>query len=227
LSPFALRSLSIVGNRSRMRSARAIPRRQLKKDALAAAKANLAIVEQNRLLMSLQPPSPVTWSLVISLILWSLFLFCGFGVLSEANPTTIIALAFGAISVASAMFLILYLTQPYSARLGSAIDDPTDARDDRQIAPRAGTPPNIFAARRRGHLESNQAGVVALGAMAEILQKIQAAICTIALPRLRPSPSRQEAGVAGRFGKWANSTRSGHSRSTLGMSGKDEKADLY
>ena len=41
------------------------------------------------------------------MILWSMFLFCGFGVLSGTNPTTIIALAFGAISVASAMFLIL------------------------------------------------------------------------------------------------------------------------
>jgi hypothetical protein len=37
-------------------------------------------------------------------------LFCGFGVLSGTNSTTII----GAISVTSAMFLILDLTQPYS-----------------------------------------------------------------------------------------------------------------
>ena len=58
--------------------------------------------------------SPVAWSLVTSVILWSMFLFCGFGVLSGTNPTTIIALAFGTISVASAMFLILDLTQPYS-----------------------------------------------------------------------------------------------------------------
>ena len=71
-------------------------------------------MEQTRLLMSLQLSSPVAWSLVTSVIIWSMFLFCGFGVLSGANPTTIIALAFGAISVASAMFLILDLTQPYS-----------------------------------------------------------------------------------------------------------------
>jgi hypothetical protein len=51
---------------------------------------------------------------VTSVIIWSMFLFCGFGVLSGTNPTTIAALAFGAISVASAMFLILDLTQPYS-----------------------------------------------------------------------------------------------------------------
>jgi hypothetical protein len=90
------------------------PKTPAQKDALAAAKANFALMEQTRLLMSLQLTSPVAWSLVTSVILWSMFLFCGFGVLSGTNPTTIIALALGAISVASAMFLILDLTQPYS-----------------------------------------------------------------------------------------------------------------
>jgi hypothetical protein len=71
-------------------------------------------MEQTRLLMSLQLSSPAAWPLVTSVILWSRFLSCGFGVLSGTNPRTIIALAFGAISVASAMFLILDLTQPYS-----------------------------------------------------------------------------------------------------------------
>ena len=84
------------------------------KEALAAAKANLALMEQTRLLMSLQLSSPVAWSLLTSVIFWSMFLFCGFGVLSGTNPTTIVALGLGAISVASAMFLILDLTQPYS-----------------------------------------------------------------------------------------------------------------
>ena len=90
------------------------PKTPAQKDALASAKANLALMEQTRLLMSLQLSSPVPWSLVTSVILWSMFLFCGFGVLSGTNTTTIAALAFGAISVASAMFLILDLTQPYS-----------------------------------------------------------------------------------------------------------------
>jgi hypothetical protein len=90
------------------------PKTPAQKDALAGAKANFAQMEQTRLLMSLQLSSPVAWSLVTSVILWSMFLFCGFGVLSGTNPTTIIALALGAISVASAMFLILDLTEPYS-----------------------------------------------------------------------------------------------------------------
>ena len=109
-------------------SARSIPRHTAQKDALAAAKANLALMEQTRLL---QCPcncrAPVAWSLVTSVILWSMFLFCGFGVLSGTNPTAaIVALAFGAISVASAMFLILDLTQPYFRPVsGSAVGDPS------------------------------------------------------------------------------------------------------
>ena len=90
------------------------PATSAQKEALAAAKANLGLMEQTRLLMSLQLSSPVAWSLVVSVIAWSMFLFCGFGVLSGTNPTTIAVLALGALSVASAMFLILDMSQPYS-----------------------------------------------------------------------------------------------------------------
>ena len=122
------------------------PKTPAQKDALAAVKANLAQMEQTRLLMSLQLSSPVAWSLLISVILWSLFLFCGFGILSGTNPTTIIALAFGAISVPSAMFLILDLTQPYSGLFRvspSALQQTLEG--DRQIAPRAATTPRTIA----------------------------------------------------------------------------------
>jgi hypothetical protein len=90
------------------------PETAVQKEALAAAKLNLGLMEQTRLLMSLQLSSSVAWSLVISVTGWSMFLFCGFGVRSGTNPTTIATLALGAISVASAMFLILDLSQPYS-----------------------------------------------------------------------------------------------------------------
>ena len=69
-------------------------------------------MEQTRLLMSLQLVSPIAWSLLIIVVAWSAILFCGFGVLSGTNPTTIFALALGAISVASAMYLILDLSRP-------------------------------------------------------------------------------------------------------------------
>jgi hypothetical protein len=90
------------------------PTTDAQKESIAGAKANLALMEQTRLLMSLQNASPIAWPLVIIVVAWAAFLFCGFGVLSGANPTTIGALAAGAISVASAMYLILNLSQPYT-----------------------------------------------------------------------------------------------------------------
>lgn len=84
------------------------------KEALAAASVNLGLLEQTRLLMSLQLVSPLASSLLIVVVAWSTFLFLGFGVLSGLNTTTVVALAMGAISVASAVYLIHDLSEPYS-----------------------------------------------------------------------------------------------------------------
>jgi Protein of unknown function (DUF4239) len=40
--------------------------------------------------------------------------FCGFGVLSGTNHTTVVALGLGAFAVAMAIFLILDMSQPFS-----------------------------------------------------------------------------------------------------------------
>jgi hypothetical protein len=50
----------------------------------------------------------------VIVVSWALILFCGFGVLSRINSTTIVALGFGAFAVGSALFLILELTQPFT-----------------------------------------------------------------------------------------------------------------
>jgi hypothetical protein len=84
------------------------------KDALAAASVNMGLLEQTRLLMSLQLISPIASSLLIVVVVWSMFLFLGFGVLSGSNTTTVVALAMGAVSVASAIYLIHDLSEPYS-----------------------------------------------------------------------------------------------------------------
>jgi hypothetical protein len=84
------------------------------KEALSSASVNLGLMEQTRMLMSLQLASPISPELIIVVLAWSMFLFCGFGVLSGSNPTTIAALALGAIAVASAIYLILDLSRPYS-----------------------------------------------------------------------------------------------------------------
>jgi hypothetical protein len=64
--------------------------------------------------MSLQLASPVSWPLPIVVASWSILLFCGFGILSRMNITTLAALALGSFAIGSAIFLILELNEPYS-----------------------------------------------------------------------------------------------------------------
>jgi hypothetical protein len=58
--------------------------------------------------------SPVSWPLLIIVVSWAMLLFCGFGVLSRLNSTNVVALAFGAFAVCSAVFLILELNEPFT-----------------------------------------------------------------------------------------------------------------
>ena len=90
------------------------PSTAAQKDALAAASLNIGLMEQTRILMALQLASPVSWSLLIIVVAWAMFLFWGFGVLSGSNPTTIAVLGLGSICVASAIFLILELSAPFT-----------------------------------------------------------------------------------------------------------------
>ena len=74
------------------------------KHAVAGAIAHLGQIEQTRLLMSLQLANPFSKPLLIVVVFWSFFLFCGFGLLSRINATTLGALAFGAFAVAAGYF---------------------------------------------------------------------------------------------------------------------------
>jgi hypothetical protein len=60
---------------------------------------------------SLQLASPLSWPLFVVVVSWAILLFGGFGVLSGAS---VAALSFGSFAVASAIFLILELSQPYT-----------------------------------------------------------------------------------------------------------------
>jgi hypothetical protein len=73
--------------------------------------------QQTRLLTSLQLASPVSWPLLLIVVSWAMLLFCGYGVLSGLNATSAAALGFGSFAVASAIFLILELSQPYTGLL--------------------------------------------------------------------------------------------------------------
>ncbi len=58
----------------------------------AAAAVDAGAIEQTRLLISLQLASPISWPLVVIVVSWALILFCGFGLLSHVNATTLAAL---------------------------------------------------------------------------------------------------------------------------------------
>ena len=65
--------------------------------------------------MSFALSSPISYPLIIVVIGWGTVLFCGFGLMSRVNPMSIIVLAFGALAVASALYMIMDLTSsPYS-----------------------------------------------------------------------------------------------------------------
>jgi hypothetical protein len=90
------------------------PQTPAQRQFAAAASADAGSIEQTRFLISLQLASPISWPLLIIVVSWALILFCGFGLLSHLNATTIVALGFGAFAVASAVFLILELSEPFT-----------------------------------------------------------------------------------------------------------------
>jgi hypothetical protein len=86
------------------------PRSPAQTVLISSIGASSAAFQQTRLLMA----SPISWPLIVIVVSWAMLLFFGFGVTSGLNPTSIGALAFGSFAVASAIFLILELNQPFS-----------------------------------------------------------------------------------------------------------------
>jgi hypothetical protein len=102
---------------------------------LSSMIASSSSYQQTRMLTSLQLASPVSWPLILIVVSWATLLFFGFGVLSGLNVTSVASLALGSFAVASAIFLILELSQPYTGlfrippasmqRTLAALDAPT------------------------------------------------------------------------------------------------------
>jgi hypothetical protein len=88
------------------------PETPLQTKLMPAINANAGAIEQTRLLMAMQLASPVSWPLLYIVVSLAVLLFCGFGVLSRLNLTSLVALALGAFAVASAIFLVLELNRP-------------------------------------------------------------------------------------------------------------------
>jgi hypothetical protein len=90
------------------------PASDTQKQLLGAIAADGGQIQQTRLLMSLQRASPISWPPLGVVASWSILLFCGFGILSRINVTTLAALTLGSFAIGSAIFLILELNEPYS-----------------------------------------------------------------------------------------------------------------
>jgi ABC-type multidrug transport system fused ATPase/permease subunit len=86
-------------------------------ELLSSIRTISASFQQTRLLMSEQLASSISWPLLVIVVGWALLLFCGFGVMSGLNLTSVVALALGAFAVATAIFLILELNRPFSGLL--------------------------------------------------------------------------------------------------------------
>jgi Protein of unknown function (DUF4239) len=84
------------------------------KQALAAAMSASDALAQSRMQMSFALSAPVSYPLLLTVVGWVVCLFCGFGLTARATVTSMIAMAVGSIAVASAVLLILDLSDPYS-----------------------------------------------------------------------------------------------------------------
>ena len=84
------------------------------RELLATAKQLRTTIVQTQLLMSRQLDNPVPHILLVAVISWSALLFLGHGLLGNFNAVCVAAEALGAISVSSAIFLILEFSEPYS-----------------------------------------------------------------------------------------------------------------
>jgi len=81
---------------------------------LAAAKAALDAIAQARLQMAFALTSPVSYPLLLIVAGWSATLFLGYALTTKSHPMTIGPVIVGACAVATAFYLILDLSRPYS-----------------------------------------------------------------------------------------------------------------
>ena len=82
--------------------------------ALAVAKATSEAIGQSRLQMSFALAAPVSYPLILTVVAWAVLLFCGFGLMAKGHAMSVVALFIGACAAASAVYMILDLSSPYS-----------------------------------------------------------------------------------------------------------------
>jgi hypothetical protein len=73
-----------------------------------------ADLAETRMLMYAQSKAPISWPFFLVLLFWLTPLFIGFGLFVRFNATVVIAMVLGAMSIASATYLIMDLNHPYA-----------------------------------------------------------------------------------------------------------------
>lgn len=108
-------AIAMQGMRSREKLlANLRPSTDEQKQALATAKSLSDAIAQARMQMSFALASPISYPLLLTVVGWVTLLFCGFGLMARGTTTAIVALVVGSIGVASAVLLILDLSNPYA-----------------------------------------------------------------------------------------------------------------
>jgi hypothetical protein len=90
--------------------------------AIESARTLLTAIVETHLLMRRQLRNPVPTPLINSAIHWAMLVFCCVGLGSTLNTLAFIVELLGAVSVASAIFLILEFSQPYVGLFGIPSD---------------------------------------------------------------------------------------------------------
>jgi hypothetical protein len=90
------------------------PSTDAQNQALAVAKATSEAIGQSRLQMSFALTAPISYPLILIIVAWAVLLFCGFGLMSKGHVMSMVAVFIGACAAASAVYMILDLSSPYS-----------------------------------------------------------------------------------------------------------------
>jgi hypothetical protein len=98
------------------------PQDEPRKQILAAARPLATSIVQTQLLMARQLSNPLPTLLLVMVHGWACLLFLCFGLTASVSAISIAADALGSFAVASALFLIIELSEPYSGlvRISSA-----------------------------------------------------------------------------------------------------------
>ena len=114
---FAAKNLSVAIRSLHARQAeldKLHPETEQQRRSLAVATATVDALAQARLQMSFALSGPVSIPLMSVVLGWAVLIFCGFGLMSQGNPMSIAVAIIGALAVASAFYMIIDLSSPYS-----------------------------------------------------------------------------------------------------------------